>query len=292
MSVADPASAVRYVEAHGGKVLVAPTVFEGRGTHALFRDDDGALFGVLKSDTGDPPDGPVVAGEFLWLDLFTRDPKKAAEFYRGLAGYDVSIKETAPQPLRVALKAGGLTRAVVLPMPKEERCGSAVCRWINAFYGPTHHHAQLNQATHDDLGRLFGVADIDALNHISLMIRKGTSVDRVLRVRNTTKNGWPGGMALITSDGLPNAQVEMPFTPAGQEASLLDYQDVGVLMLLSRSGLSIAETPVEMVPRRAGHSRVFASWPVVARYMMHTTVLCLAQIDAVRRHSGGADRAC
>jgi len=79
---------------------------------------------------------------------------------------------------------------------------------------------------------------------------------------------------------------------AGQEASLLDYQDVGVLMLLSRSGLSIAETPVEMVPRRAGHSRVFASWPVVARYMMHTTVLCLAQIDAVRRHSGGADRAC
>jgi glycosyltransferase involved in cell wall biosynthesis len=79
---------------------------------------------------------------------------------------------------------------------------------------------------------------------------------------------------------------------AGQEASLLDYQDVGVLMLLSRSGLSIAETPVEMVPRRAGRSRVFASWPVVARYMMHTTVLCLAQIDAVRRHSPGADRAC
>jgi glycosyltransferase involved in cell wall biosynthesis len=79
---------------------------------------------------------------------------------------------------------------------------------------------------------------------------------------------------------------------AGQEASLLDYQDVGVLMLLSRAGLRITETPVEMVPRRAGRSRVFASWPVVARYMMHTTVLCLAQIDAVRRHPAGADRAC
>lgn len=77
---------------------------------------------------------------------------------------------------------------------------------------------------------------------------------------------------------------------AGQEASLLDYQDVGVLMLLSRSGLAIAETPVEMIPRRAGRSRVFASWPVVARYMMHTTVLCLAQIDAVRRNPAGADR--
>lgn len=80
---------------------------------------------------------------------------------------------------------------------------------------------------------------------------------------------------------------------AGQEASLLDYQDVGVLMLLSRSGLRIAETPVEMLPRRAGHSRVFASWPVVARYMMHTTVLCIAQLDPARRHrSAGADPTC
>jgi glycosyltransferase involved in cell wall biosynthesis len=78
---------------------------------------------------------------------------------------------------------------------------------------------------------------------------------------------------------------------AGEEASLLDYQDVGVLMLLSRAGLKITETSVAMQPRSSGHSRVFASWPVVARYMMHTTVLCLAQLDAVRRHgrAAGAD---
>lgn len=73
---------------------------------------------------------------------------------------------------------------------------------------------------------------------------------------------------------------------ASRAASLLDYQDVGVLMLLSRHGLAIEETPVPMLPRRAGHSRVFASWWVVARYMLHTTVLCLAQLDAGRR--GGA----
>lgn len=71
---------------------------------------------------------------------------------------------------------------------------------------------------------------------------------------------------------------------AGPEASLLDYQDVGVLMLLAKQGLSIEETPVPMLPRRQGHSRVFASWWVVARYLLHTTVLCLAQLDAGRRH--------
>lgn len=81
---------------------------------------------------------------------------------------------------------------------------------------------------------------------------------------------------------------------AGREASLLDYQDVGVLMLLSRSGLRIAETSVSMLPRRAGRSRVFASWPVVGRYMMHTTVLCLAQLDPVRRRrrAAGAQPSC
>jgi len=119
MSVADPALAAQYVESHGGKVVVAPTVFEGRGVHALFRDDEGALFGVLKSDTGDPPEGAAVPGEFVWLDLFTRDPKKAAEFYRGLAGYDVAVKQTSPETARVALSAGGVIRASIITMPKE-----------------------------------------------------------------------------------------------------------------------------------------------------------------------------
>jgi len=64
-----------------------------------------------------------------------------------------------------------------VPVPTEERCGSAVCRWINTFYGPTHHHAQLNEATHADLGRLFGVAGIHPLNHISTIVRSGTAVD-------------------------------------------------------------------------------------------------------------------
>ncbi|WP_291225876.1 glycosyltransferase family 2 protein [Dokdonella sp.] len=77
---------------------------------------------------------------------------------------------------------------------------------------------------------------------------------------------------------------------AGPDASLLDYQDIGVLMLLARKGLRIEETPVPMRERRAGHSRVFASWPVVASYMAHTTVLCLSRLDAGRRTSRSTRR--
>jgi glycosyltransferase involved in cell wall biosynthesis len=64
---------------------------------------------------------------------------------------------------------------------------------------------------------------------------------------------------------------------ASRKASLLDYQDLGVLMLLRQKGLKLHEVPTVMSPRRTGGSRVFSSWPMVARYMLHTTVLCFAQ---------------
>ncbi len=70
---------------------------------------------------------------------------------------------------------------------------------------------------------------------------------------------------------------------ASREASLLDYQDLGVLMLLRKKGLTLHETPTVMSPRYQGGSRVFSSWLMVSRYMLHTTVLCFAQLGVRRR---------
>jgi hypothetical protein len=64
---------------------------------------------------------------------------------------------------------------------------------------------------------------------------------------------------------------------AGEEATLLDYQDVGVLLLLRHANLKISEIPVAMNPRKSGASRVFSSWRTVAGYMAETSVLCLAR---------------
>jgi cholesterol oxidase len=63
-----------------------------------------------------------------------------------------------------------------LPMPAEERCGQAVCRWINAVYGCTHRHAQLNEATHEAINGMFGFGNIESMEHLSLMLRKGHAV--------------------------------------------------------------------------------------------------------------------
>jgi cholesterol oxidase len=64
----------------------------------------------------------------------------------------------------------------VLPMPAEERCGQAVCRWVNAVYGCTHRHAQLNEATHAALSEMFGFGNIESMDHLSLMLRRGLAV--------------------------------------------------------------------------------------------------------------------
>lgn len=64
---------------------------------------------------------------------------------------------------------------------------------------------------------------------------------------------------------------------AQEEATLLDYQDIGVLLLLNRAGMKIREVAVAMSPRLNGASRIFSSWWVVGRYMAETTVLCLAR---------------
>ena len=65
---------------------------------------------------------------------------------------------------------------------------------------------------------------------------------------------------------------------SSSEATLLDYQDVGVLLLARRHGLRVTETPVKMYPRGTGRSRVFSSWLTVASYMLQTTLLCIARI--------------
>lgn len=72
---------------------------------------------------------------------------------------------------------------------------------------------------------------------------------------------------------------------AEEEATLLDYQDVGVLLLLHRAGLSITEVPVSMNPRQNGASRIFSSWLTVVGYMAETTLLCMARWNVRSRRT-------
>jgi predicted enzyme related to lactoylglutathione lyase len=110
ISVANAATAAQAVRDRGGEVLLAPRVVLGRGTHAVFRDPEGAVFGVLRSEDGDPPDTPVEEGDVFWLDLFSNDSVKSAAFYAAIAGYDVDVGEVAGRQ-RTLLSTNGIARA-------------------------------------------------------------------------------------------------------------------------------------------------------------------------------------
>jgi cholesterol oxidase len=64
-----------------------------------------------------------------------------------------------------------------VPLPPGEACELPVCRWINAIFGLTHRHAQLDDPTHKALPDMFGAANIRCLEHLGLMMQKGRAVD-------------------------------------------------------------------------------------------------------------------
>ena len=116
ISVPNVLQATQYVQAHGGKVIVAPAEVPQRGAHALLRDPQGAVFGVLRSSSGDAPDLPLQSGQFVWADLLVPDPDAAMQFYRGLAGYTVATRRVAHVE-HILLAAGRYSRAGIANLP-------------------------------------------------------------------------------------------------------------------------------------------------------------------------------
>ena len=62
-----------------------------------------------------------------------------------------------------------------------------------------------------------------------------------------------------------------------REATLLEYQDVGVLLMLKAAGMKVIEQDVSMTPRHSGKSRIYSSWAMVAYYMVVTTILSISK---------------
>ncbi|MGI8800753.1 MAG: alpha/beta fold hydrolase [Solirubrobacteraceae bacterium] len=59
----------------------------------------------------------------------------------------------------------------LIPAQGEQPCESPVCHRITFMYAPLYEHDQLNEATHEALHEMFGVANIDSFKHLARMIR-------------------------------------------------------------------------------------------------------------------------
>jgi glycosyltransferase involved in cell wall biosynthesis len=72
-------------------------------------------------------------------------------------------------------------------------------------------------------------------------------------------------------------------TIASRQATLLEYQDIGVLMLLHQHHLTISEIDTQMAHRIMGKSRIFNSWSKVFYYLLYTSLLCFSKINPIQR---------
>lgn len=128
MSSKDPELVMAAVKRSGGSVHTAPVNLPDRGVHALFRDPQGALFGVLNSTRGDPLDVQAAIGSIIWLDLFARDVNAAADFYQKVAPYQIETSPTESgepenngdkQIPRTFLMSANKHRAGIVSLPEE-----------------------------------------------------------------------------------------------------------------------------------------------------------------------------
>ena len=74
---------------------------------------------------------------------------------------------------------------------------------------------------------------------------------------------------------------------ASREATLLDYQDLGILLLLRRAGLRIVEVPVTESIDSSDASRSAGSWISIARHLTVAALLGLVHWK-VRRGKSAA----
>jgi len=68
---------------------------------------------------------------------------------------------------------------------------------------------------------------------------------------------------------------------AAPGATLLDYQDIGVLLMLQGMGMRVSEIDTFMPARSVGKSRIFNTWASVAVYLGQSLILSLCRRNKI-----------
>ena len=117
MSVPDVAAAGQVVNSNGGSTLLAPRSVPDLGTLAIFTDAEGAVFGAIHLNAGDPEDYLAESGEWIWIALTSLDPVKASDFYRLLAPYELFDNTMSERSGSYVLASEGYARAGLMAIP-------------------------------------------------------------------------------------------------------------------------------------------------------------------------------
>jgi predicted enzyme related to lactoylglutathione lyase len=117
LAVKDVDAAGRVALSHGAKSVSEPKTYAGRGRQAVLTDPEGAVFALLASAGGDPPDDLAEPGEWIWSALLSKDPAQSAAFYQNVFGYDVFDADSDDGSEHMVLSSDNYARASVNTLP-------------------------------------------------------------------------------------------------------------------------------------------------------------------------------
>jgi predicted enzyme related to lactoylglutathione lyase len=113
----------------GARLLLSPRPFANLGQEAVLADPQGAVFGVLQSSSGDPPDFLAAPGDWIWSSLITTDPGTSAAFYQTVFAYAVFELPDAQDAQHLILTSDDYARASINPIPSAWK--GATPSWLN-----------------------------------------------------------------------------------------------------------------------------------------------------------------
>ena len=127
ISVSDVDAAAVAATSAGGSVLEAAQTVPDRGRYAVVEDNQGAPVALLRTSQGDPLARRTVDNEWIWAELWARDQRTAADFYKAVIGYEARViregDDEAYTVLTIGMGAGKgngknvSTGIVTLPWP-------------------------------------------------------------------------------------------------------------------------------------------------------------------------------
>jgi predicted enzyme related to lactoylglutathione lyase len=117
-AVNDVDAALAQVTGFGGTIRAPSRNFPDRGRQAIVSDKDTVPIGLLQSSSGDSPDGEPRPGDWNWFELYVRNPKATADFYRDALGFDVAPETKPDRKSDYILSTAGQARGGVAPLPQ------------------------------------------------------------------------------------------------------------------------------------------------------------------------------
>ena len=126
MSVEDMVAAKTVLDDAGARALAEPRQVAGLGKLAVYEDPEGALFGVVHGDGPDPGDYLAGMGDWIWIQLFSRNSAKTSQFYERVGGYQ--RVDNPGVPGSYLLVREGYARAVISTL--SPRFPDASSAWV------------------------------------------------------------------------------------------------------------------------------------------------------------------